>query len=231
MASSDSSAVTSSARRTGDGGPRGGQGRRGGAEALAQVGPLGPQLLDPLVGVVEVGEAGRGLLGPGHHLVDGLAVLPGERRERGSALGHDRQPGRVGLEPRGVRRDVGRDVGEQVGDLGQPVGELAGLGVVVADAVEEARGPPTWWPGRRAGPGRWRAPRGPARRRCGARRRSPRRASSAARAVSSPGSGSTASTSPSPNRSRSASRARSRAVATTSSSSRSVVSRRSWSDV
>ena len=90
--------------------------------------------------MVQVGQAGRGLLGPGHHLVDGLAVLPGQRRERGSALGHDRQPGRVGLEPRGVRRDVGCDVGEQVGDLCQPVGELAGLGVVVADAVEVAAG-------------------------------------------------------------------------------------------
>ena len=129
------------------GGARRRQRRSGGAELLAQVRALGAELLDPPVGVVELEEPGRRLLGPVEHLVDGLAVLAGQRRQRRSPLRDGGQAGRVGLQPRGVGRHVGGDVGEQVGDLGQPVGQLAGLGVVVADAVEEGAG------GRRGGQG------------------------------------------------------------------------------
>ena len=103
----------------------------------------------------------------------GLAVLAGQRGQRRPALGDRRQPGRVGVDPGGVRRDVGGQVGEQVGDLGQPVGQLPGLGVVLAHAVEQACGPPRWSPARPGRPARWRAPRGPARRRCAGCRRSP----------------------------------------------------------
>ena len=46
------------------------------------------------------------------------------------------EPGGVGLEAGGVRRDVAGEVDEQVAQLGEPVGELAGRRVVVADAVE-----------------------------------------------------------------------------------------------
>ena len=180
--------------------------------------------LDPLVGGVEVEQPGRGLLGPGEHLVDGVAVLAGERGQRRPALGDGRQPGGVGVDPGGVRRHVGGQVGQQVGDLGEPVGQLAGLGVVLAHAVELAAGGRRPRPARRARPPRWRAPRGPARRRCAGCRRSPAGTPRPPARRPRRGSGPTASISPSPNRSRSASRARSRAVATTSSSSVSAAS-------
>ena len=114
--------------------------RREPARGLGQLGAqlllLAAQLLDPLVGAVEVEQAQRGLLTPGQHLVDRLAVLAGERGQRRAALGDHRQAGRVDVQPRGVRGDVGGEVGEQVGELGEPVGQLAGLRVVVADALE-----------------------------------------------------------------------------------------------
>ena len=70
-----------------------------------------------------------------------LAVLAGQGGDRRPTLADRGQAGGVDVEPGGVRRHVGRQVGQQVGELGQPVGELAGLGVVVADALEQgARG-------------------------------------------------------------------------------------------
>ena len=185
-----------------------------------------PELLDPLVGVVEPAEPGGGGRGPGKHLVDGVAVLAGQRGQGGAALGDHREPVRVGLEPAGVGRDVGREVGQQVGQLGEPVGQLPRLGVVLADARRAGCGPPRSWPARRDGPPRWRAPPGPAPRRCAACRRGPAWPPRTARSASSPGCGERASISSSPNRSRSASRARSRAEVVSSVSSRSL-SRRS----
>ena len=165
---------------------------------------------------------------PGEHLVDRLAVLPGQRGQRGPALGDRREPGRVGLDRGGVRRHVGGQVGQQVGDLGQPVGELAGLRVVVAHALQGGAGRGGGGERVRARPARWTAPREPAPPRCAGCRRtpagSPRRPARRPR----PAAGSTASISPRPKRSRSASRARSRAVAVVSSSSRSVASRRAY---
>ena len=137
-------------------------------------GGLLPQPLDPAVGVVEVERAGAddcsaqpstsSMVSPYLRVSAVSAARRSETR---------RQPRGVGLEPRGVRRHVGRQVGQQVGELGQPVGELAGLRVVVADGVERrAR-----LGGRRqrvgGRPGRSTAPRGPARRRPAACRRSP----------------------------------------------------------
>ena len=101
----------------------------------------------------------------------------------------------------------------------------AGLGVVLAGprrAAVRGRGGRSQRVGVRRS--RSTAPRAPARRRCGGRRRSPAGPRSARSCASSPGLGSTASISPRPKRSRSASRARSRALATTSSSSRSAAS-------
>ena len=73
----------------------------------------------------------------------------------------------------GVRRDVGRQVRQQVGELGQPVGPLAGLGVVFADGVQRGPGPPPRRRARRGCPGRSTTPRGPAQQRPGGCRRSP----------------------------------------------------------
>ena len=67
--------------------------------------------VDPLVGVVELEQPRGGGLGPGEHLVDGVAVLAGQRGQRRPALGDRGQPGRVGLEAGGVGRDVGGEVG------------------------------------------------------------------------------------------------------------------------
>ena len=111
------------------------------AEATAQVVTSLAQPADPVVGVVELGQAGGRGLGPGQHLGRGLAVLAGQRGQRRPALRDGGQPRRVGLEAGGVGRDVGGEVGEQVGELGDPVGQLGGGLVVVAYAVEQrARG-------------------------------------------------------------------------------------------
>ena len=169
------------------------------------------QLGDPPVGVVEVEQPRGGVLGPGQHVLDGLAVLAGQRDQRRPALGDRGQPGRVGVQAGGVRRHVGGHVGEQVADLGEPVGEPGRLGVVLAHPVEQLAG---------GGDGAERVGTavlggqalagllgGGAQ---GVREAEPGLLGGRGRA-SSPGCGSTASTSPSPKRSRSASRARSRA--------------------
>ena len=111
-----------------------------GGQPGPELGPLGPERLDALVGAVQLEQPATGLGGPGQHLVDGPAVLAGERGEGGATLRHRREPGRVGLEPGGVRRDVRGGVGEQVGHLGEPVGELPGLRIVVPDALEQRPG-------------------------------------------------------------------------------------------
>ena len=137
MARSPSSAVTSAASRVAAS-VRASRERAGEvAESAAQVVALGTELLDPVIGVVEVGQPRRRALGPGQDLVDRLAVLAGEGGQRRPSLGDGGEPDRVALHPGGVRRDVGGDVGQQVGDLGQPVGQLGGLGVVLADALEQ----------------------------------------------------------------------------------------------
>ena len=110
------------------------------AEPVAQLAASAAELVDALVGGVELEQPGGGLGGPGDDLVDGLAVLAGERGERRAALGDHGEPLRVGVDAAGVGRDVGGEVGEQVGELGQPVAQLAGLGVVLPDAVEEPAG-------------------------------------------------------------------------------------------
>ena len=84
---------------------------RGGGRPRRRAGDAGllfrAQLGDPLVGVVEVEQPVRRLLGPGEHLVDGVAVLPGQRGERCPPLRDGGQAVRVGLHLGGVRRDVG----------------------------------------------------------------------------------------------------------------------------
>ena len=157
-----------------------------GAEGAGEVAELGAdavasglQLGDLPVGVLEVQQPLRAVLGPREHLVDRLAVLAGERRQRRPSLRDGRETARVGLEGGGVGRDVAGEVDEQVAQLGEPVGELPGRRVVVADAVER--------PPRRAGRGQGvggallagERLRGPSRPRCAACRRtrgaSPRR--------------------------------------------------------
>ena len=64
----------------------------------------GPQGLDVSLGVVEREQSLGGLLGPGEHLVDGLAVLPGQRGERRATLRDRRQPRGVGVERQQRRR-------------------------------------------------------------------------------------------------------------------------------
>ncbi len=122
------------------GGPLPGRRQRGGrgGQLGAQPGAGLAQLLDPVVGALELEQARRAPLRPREHLVDVVTVLAGEGGERGAALGDGRQPGRIGVDPVGVGGDVGGEVGEQVGHLGDPVGELPGLLVVLADPVEQA---------------------------------------------------------------------------------------------
>ena len=191
IASSASSAVTCSAEPPG---------RRRAAPRTAPPRPrpssrrsvllLGAQLLDALVGVVEVEQPRRRTARPRR------APRRSCRRTCGSARSAPpaapRPPasraGSVSIRG-GVRRDVGRDVGEQVGELREPVGQLAGLRVVLTHPVEQRCAAAHGRSERVGRPSSLES----ASRACSAAVRSvsakPSRVSSAASATSSPGSG------------------------------------------
>ena len=111
--------------------------RRGGRGELGEdlVAP-GGQLLDPGVVVVERDQPLARLRRPREHAVEIDGVPAGQGAQPAQPLLDDRQPGRIGVEPVDVRRQVGRHVGEDVGRLGHPDRQRVQLGVVAADRVE-----------------------------------------------------------------------------------------------
>ena len=84
-----------------------------------------------------------GLLGPVEHARPGhprrAAVGPDEPAERGAALLHRGQPGRVGVQRLGVGGQFAGHVGDQVAGLGEPVGQ-PGQRRVVQRGPARARG-------------------------------------------------------------------------------------------
>ena len=156
MASWVSSPATSSAE----------PGRRDGpllvqpAGQLAQLGAqrvaLGAQLLHPPLVVVQLEQPSAGPRPPGQHVRDVrdvlavlllalvvdalLAVAAHQRAELGPTFLDDGQPGRVGLDPGGVRREVGGHVGHQEPQLAQAGTEAGQHRVVVGHRVDGVPG-------------------------------------------------------------------------------------------
>ena len=180
MASPASSTVTCSAKRTA-------ASRRDGGDPAGQLGhlagqpvSLAVQLVEQLVGGVQVGQPGAGPLGPGDHAVDVVGVLAGQRAQRGPPLVDRLQPGRVGVQRRQVRRQLR-------GDVGRPGWPPPPAGRPARRAPGRCRPAPPGCAGRcraarwrrasrRRPPRRRRRTAGPAARRCAA----PRRARAAA---------------------------------------------------
>ena len=109
--------------------------------------PLALQLVELLVGDVQIGQSGAGPFGPGDHPVDVVGVLAGQRAQRGPPLVDVLQPGRVGVQRRQVGRQLGGDVRDQRRRLLQPGGQLAqrrvGAGLPLQGAsggAEQCRG-------------------------------------------------------------------------------------------
>ncbi len=105
--------------------------RRAALSVAAAVGELVAQRLQPrrqllgaVVGALELVQPGGRLLGPGQHLVDGVAVLALHPRQLGPSLLHPGQPRRVDLDTGQVGREVTAEVGGEVAQLGQPAVEV-----------------------------------------------------------------------------------------------------------
>ena len=100
---------------------------------------LGGQSFEPAV-VIELGEPGPRLLGPGEHPFDVRRVLARQAGERGEALLCRLQPSGVGLDSRGVGAEIGAEVARQVGDLGEALGQGVECRVGTASLVQASPG-------------------------------------------------------------------------------------------
>ena len=109
-------------------------------ELATQAGALGAQLFPPRVVIVELEQSVRRAPRPGQHLVDGGAVLAGERAELGAAVGDDGKPRRIRLHARCVGGQVRRDVGEEQVELQDPVGQPGEFAVVATHLLQGAAG-------------------------------------------------------------------------------------------
>ena len=107
-----------------------------------ELGHLGAETLDPVVGGHELVEPGRAAPGPLEHLVDGLAVLARQDAEGGPALLHVAQSLGVEVDVLEVCREVGREVRDERADLVQPLVEPR-EGLVVGGRRRRARRAPT----------------------------------------------------------------------------------------